>query len=133
MKKAGSDFSRAIEDRVRPGAAVDMSHLLRRRLAEDALGLEHHEHDEDPEDHRLAPRRAGAERVVYVLDDADEETAEDGSVEVADPAEHGRGEGDESEPEARVPPGDAVGLHEEHAGRAREGAAEAEGHRDRAV
>src|SRR3712207_8092030 len=104
-----------------------MSDLLRRGFAEDALRLEHHEGDEDAEDHRLPPRLTEAQGVVDVLDDPDEEAAQNGTREVADAAEHRRGEGDETEPEAGVPPGDAVGLHVEHARGPGQGATEGAG------
>src|SRR5918911_2214977 len=133
VNSTGSERSLLREGRARPGSAVAMSDLFRRDLAEDALGLEDHEHDEDREDDRLAPRLTEAHAVVQVLDDPDDEAAEDGAGEVADPAEHGGGERDEAQAEAGVPPGEPVGLQVEDAGRAGERPTEAERERDRAV
>src|SRR3954453_11997321 len=101
----GGERKRRNEGRLRPDTGVAISDLLRRRLAEDAFGLEHHEHDEDREDHRLPPGLAETEAPVEVLDDPDEEAAEDGTGEVADAAEHRGGEGEEPEPETGVPSG----------------------------
>src|SRR5947199_1486256 len=116
VNSTGSERRRWIEGRARLEVAVAMSDLLRRDLAEDALGLEDHDHDEDREDDGLAPLLAEPHAVVQVLDDPDEEAAEDGARQVADPAEHRRGERDEAQAEAGVPPGEPVGLHEEDPG-----------------
>src|SRR5947209_20412132 len=92
VNSTGNERSRFREGRARPGSAVAMSDLLRRDVAEDAFGLEDHEHDEDREDDGLAPLLTEAHAVVQVLDDADDEAPEDGAGEVADAAEHRRGE-----------------------------------------
>src|SRR3954468_22913497 len=73
-------------------SVVAMSHLLDRRLAEQAFGFEHHHQDQDGEHGRVRPLLAEAVRrtVVDALDEADEQTTEDRSVEVADAAQDGR-------------------------------------------
>ena len=68
-------------------------------------GPEDEDQDQDPEHDRAGPVGAGrepGEALVEGLDEADHERAEDGAGEVADPAEHGGGERDQPELEARV-------------------------------
>src|SRR3954449_3403921 len=72
---------------------------LRRPLAQQTLGTEHEDQDQDREDERLgpvAPRRVPGEPFVERLDEADHECAEYGAREVPDPAEDGCGERDQA-------------------------------------
>src|SRR6266550_6657895 len=74
-------------------------------LAEEALGPEDQDQDQEGEDDRLgpvAPRGVPAQPLVERLDEADQHRAEDGARQVADPAEHGRGERDQAELEALI-------------------------------
>src|SRR4051812_38451036 len=74
-------------------------------LAEQSLGTEHEDEDQDREDDRLGPVAAGAvpaQTLVERLDEADAERAEHGARQVADSAEHGGGERDQAELVARV-------------------------------
>src|SRR5581483_6092602 len=67
------------------------SYLLRGAGAEQAVGPEQQDQDQDGEDQRLAPLLPGvpaAERP----DQADDEPAEDRPGDVPDPAQHRRGE-----------------------------------------
>src|SRR4029079_17708256 len=78
---------------------------LRSPFAEEALGAEDEDDDQDPEHHRLRPvaaRRVPAEPLVEGLDQPDQQGPEDGPREVADAAEHRSGEGDQPELEALV-------------------------------
>src|SRR4051812_2876981 len=81
------------------------SDAFRCSLAEQSLGTEHEDEDQDREDDRLGPVAAGAvpaQTLVEGLDEADAERAEHGARQVADTAEHGGGERDQAELVARV-------------------------------
>src|SRR6478736_2565833 len=81
------------------------SATFRRPLAQQALGSEHEDEDQDREDDRLRPfraRRMPGEPLVELLDQADQDRAQDRAGEVADSAEHGGGERDQPELEALV-------------------------------
>src|SRR4051794_28145948 len=76
------------------------SATFRRPFAEQSLGTEDEDEDQNREDDRLRPlraRRMPRETLVELLDEPDEDCAQDGAREVADPAEHGRGERDQAE------------------------------------
>src|SRR5262245_60710019 len=78
-----------------------------RPFSEQALGPEDDDQDQDREHDRLrpvAPRHVPGEALVERLDEADAQRAEHRAREVADPAEHGRGERDQPELEALVEP-----------------------------
>src|SRR5215510_6421979 len=78
-----------------------------RPFSEQALGPEDEDEDQDREHDRLrpvAPRHVPGEALVEGLDEADAQCAEHGAGEVADPAQDGRGEGDQPELEALVEP-----------------------------
>src|SRR5215210_8971239 len=79
-------------------------HLLRRWSAENALRFEHQDQDQDGEHHGLRPPlgESVGGAVVQALDDADQQSAEDGAVELADATHHGCSEGDQTELEAGV-------------------------------
>src|ERR671922_2677720 len=87
------------------GVSVATSAALRGPLAEEALGAEDEDRDQDREDDRarpVAPRGPDRQPLVERLDEADEQRSEDGSGQVADAAEHRRGEGEEADLEAGV-------------------------------
>src|ERR1044072_5335462 len=72
-----------------------MSLSFRRLLAEEAAGTEHEDGDQDPEHDRARPvaaRREPVEALVELLDEADEDPAEDGPREAAAASAHGGGE-----------------------------------------
>src|SRR5215471_6215805 len=94
-----------------------MSHLLPEALPKQTGGAEHHEHDEDAEDHGLAPLLAQTHAVVEALDQADQQSTEDSAGQVPDATEHGRREGDEAEGEAEVVGGGSDDLLVHQAGR----------------
>src|SRR5262245_56288607 len=111
-----------------------ISRPLWRPLPEDALRPEHEHDDQDPEDDRarpVAPRRP-VEPLVQSLHAADHHCPQHRSGEVPDPAEHGRGERDQPELEARVVA--HVELQEvDEPGDRGERARDEERHRDRPV
>src|SRR3954447_13957908 len=101
------------------------SGAFRRALAEQTLGAEHEDQDQDREDDRLRPVATGgmpAQPLVERLDEPDAERAEHGAGEIPDAAEHGSSERDESELEAGVVANLAEVQRVEQAGGAREGA-----------
>src|SRR4029078_7091406 len=88
-----------------PGLGGGALPTLRGALAEQALGPEDEDRDQDPEDDRAGPvtaRRPQERTLVHSLDHPDDERAENGAVEVADAAEHSGRKGDQAELEARV-------------------------------
>src|SRR5712692_8131466 len=109
-------------------------------LAEDALGPEDQDEDQDREGEDVlvlgaeGPTRqqgevGGRER----LEQTQHEPAEHGPRDVPDAPEHGRGEGLEPRDEARVRVDEAVLDAEEHARPATHGPADQEGQRDHAI
>src|SRR3954471_12933224 len=119
-------------------ASRDLATLatLRGPLAEEALGAEDEDDDQDREHHRLgpvAPRRVPAEPLVESLDQPDQQGPENGSGKVADAAEHRRREGDQPELEALVEADRACVERVEKTGHPGERAGDQEGERDRAV
>src|SRR5205085_5431341 len=82
-----------------------MSGPFRRSFAEQPLGAENEDEDEDREDDRLRPVASGRvphEPLVESLDESDEDRAEDRAGEVPDAAENGGRERDQAELVARV-------------------------------
>ena len=79
------------------------------------------------------PGRVPEQPLVVGLDQADQERAEHGAGQVADPAEHGRGERDQAEGEALVVADVGLGERVDEAGGAGERAGEQERERDRPV
>src|SRR5207247_389863 len=108
--RRGADRSAPLDDRAVAPPAADSRvcrHLpaLRSALAEQALGPEHEDQDQDAEDDRLCPvasRRVPVQTFVERLDEADAEGAEDGARKVADPTENGGGEREQTELEPLV-------------------------------
>src|SRR5450631_4514592 len=94
---AGSERSSA---RMRSGTSGHLD-------TEEADGTEGQDEHEHGEDERLAPFPA-EQRASEHVDDADEETAHACAHDVADPAQNGRGEGDDPEVEPDVPLENAV-------------------------
>src|SRR5207253_8019475 len=86
----------------RADVRLELAHLTAFWCAftEESFGPEDEDEDEDREDDRLGPVGAGsvpAEPLVEGLDAADHERAENRTGQIADPAEHGGRERDESE------------------------------------
>src|SRR5207247_9271587 len=99
--------------RGQPASQVPLD-ALRSALAEQALGTEHEDQDQDREDDRLGPVTPGRvppEPVVERLDESDHEPAEDRSGEVADPAQPSRGDGAQADA-AHVRDADARDVNE---------------------
>src|ERR1700688_533587 len=99
---------------------------------EEADRTEREDEHEDREDERLAPFTP-EQRPSEHIDDADEETADAGADDVADPSKHGRGERDDSKMESDVPFEDAVVDAVDDRGRRRERRTDEERRRDRAI
>ena len=99
---------------------------IRQLLAEEAGGLEHQDRDQDPEDEGVRPVRR-EEAVTERIDEAEDERAEHGALQVADPAEDGRRERVEAEPEAEVPDRRVVVEDLDDAGRTRQRTGDQEG------
>src|SRR6185437_1293843 len=84
-------------------SSVTASAAFRRPLAEEALGPEDEDEDQDPEHDRLGPvgpGRVPVEALVEGLDAPDHDRAENGAGQIPDPAEHGGRERDQAELEA---------------------------------
>src|SRR5438270_7032798 len=92
---------------IAPPTTRRTSGAFRRSFAEQPLGAEHEDEDEDGEDDRLRPvasRRVPDEPLVEGLDESDENCAEHRAGQVADAAEDGGRERDQAELVARVVP-----------------------------
>src|SRR5439155_7007328 len=86
----------------RADVSLELAHLTAfwRAFTEESFGPEDEDQDQDREDDRLGPVgawRVPAEPLVEGLDAADHERAENRTGQVADPAEHGGRERDQSE------------------------------------
>src|SRR5436305_1027817 len=85
------------------GIRINALPAFRRPLAEEALGAEDEDQDEDREHDRLrpvGPRHVPRQALVPRLDQADQRRAEDGAGEVPGAAEHRGRERDQAELEA---------------------------------
>ena len=116
------------EPAAEPGAdraASRRSCPVRQLLAEEAGRLEDEDRDQDAEDDRLRPVRREV-AVTERVDQAEHEGAEDGALEVADPAEDRRRERVQAEAEAEVPDRRVVVQDLDDTGRAGQGAGDQE-------
>src|SRR3954449_13379092 len=102
---------------------------LPRLLAEQSLRLEDHDQDQVGEHDHGGPVAADP-AVGELLDDPDDEPAEHGAAEVADPAHHRRGEGDQAGAEALEEPDLRLVERVDETRRAGQEAAEQERERD---
>src|SRR5256885_9979751 len=105
------------DSEIAPPTRRHMSGPFRRSFAEQPLGAEHEDEDEDRENDRLRPvasRRVPHEPLVESLDESHEDRAEDRAGQVPDAADNGGRERDQAELAARVVP-DAPDLEPVHA------------------
>src|SRR6185295_4707890 len=102
-------------------------------LSENSTRSEDDHQDQNAEQHRLSPfltREEPEAAVVQRLDDTDQHATDHRAEQVADPAEHGCGEGNEAKTKAGVVASLPVDLHKHGARGTGKGAAERKHVRD---